>query len=362
MSSNYVYFNYINDVLDGIVQHGNGKTKAKPTVLDRYKSQLTTKYNMKHTIVRKFDRLHIDDIEDYTDIQFLIETIKMRAQRVGFHANLSTTLQLIGFTKKKSIDAEYAIEPFIGTSYTNSQLIDMCIEYIFGVLTSTIGDTLSTHYIEPTIVDTWFKDYINNVNRNIINTSYSANVENYEKLRNHINEMGISKKIRDQHDIFYHTTTWESALSILHKIDHTMGRNCLDFGVRPGFYIGTRMYDALEWGQKKHRHCNEIATVLFLLPKKIPSTLYYRKLEGEHWSNITKLSRKCIVPKFRRELVELEGLDLIYGDVVGNPEDIRTNDANPVRLHEKHQMAGKTENADRFLEKTIAGIIFYKKM
>lgn len=349
--SNSDYFDHIHDILEGNIEQVGCGSRSHVQSL----RPILTKYKLKQSIVQKYDKLIDADLYDFDGKEFVIQSIKKRAERLGFHKNLSSTLQIIGFTKEKSRSAEYAIEPFINTSYTNSQLIDICIDYIFGALSKHIGQKNKFHYFEPENVDAWF---MNDENINVLNAPYSANVDNIEMLINNVKNMGVSTK---QYDLFYHTTTWEYAFSIAHKIDHTIGRPCLDFGVKPGFYLGTRLYNTLEWGQKISRHCKEIATLVFLVPKKYPETLNYKKLIGNEWTQVTKKSRRCELKRFRRELEELENIDLVFGNIVGNSENIRSLNDPPIPLKDRLQLVSKTDRGDEFLDGKIAGIIFYKK-
>lgn len=355
------YFGHVNDILDGKLQRGGGRTLAS-TKQSKTKKLISfyVNHGMKKTHVRRYEKLLDNDFLDFEEKEFAVGLIKNYAETIGFNRSISNTLQNIGFTKNKSIQMENIFEAFINTSYTNSQLIDMCIEQIFQILFNTIADIDAKFYIEPEKENIWFK----NNNISMINAPYKANIDEFEKLKETMTHLQIEKEVLNKHNILYHTTTWEYAFHILNKIDHTTGRKCLDFGIKSGFYLGTRLYDTIEWGQRLSKYENkksEIATIVFLIPKHYPDTIKWKSLTEEEWLRITFQSRKCQAPKFRGELEELENIDLVYGPVVSNSEDIKKNSAKPRKFKDKHQLVSKTDNGDAFLQTKIKGVIFYKK-
>jgi hypothetical protein len=130
--------------------------------------------------------------------------------------------------------------------------------------------------------------------------------------------------------------------------------------------MGTRLKDTIEWGAKianMNRNNDEIATILFLVPRKYPDNIRYKKIDGEEWKNIVRMSRKCQKTIEYQELSELEDIDFIYGDIACNPHGIVKNNEVPQKCKDnKKQLVSKSETADKFLQTKIAGILFHKKM
>ena len=357
------FFGYINGLLDGKVQRGSGRsvstTKKTKSLISYY-----TTHGMKKSTARRYENLIDGDFLDFDEKEFGVQLLKKHALMIGFHNSISNTLQLIGFSKNKSLEMEYIFTPFINTSYTNSQLIDMCIEQIFKLLFNNITEDNETYYIEPENVDYWFEYKINNNHIKVYNALYKANANNADKLKETILSLELSDEKLRTHDLFYHTTTWEYAMKILNKINHNAGRTCLDFGVNPGFYLGTRMGDTIEWGEYISYYQDEkseIATIIFLIPKVYPRSIKYKKLAGDEWIKITALSRRCITPQFKNEVEGLENIDLVYGPIVKNVENIKKDGAKPRAFKDKNQLVSKTDKGDQFLQPKIIGVLFYRK-
>jgi hypothetical protein len=74
--------------------------------------------------------------------------------QIGFDTTIEKILQSMGLSVSASNNAEYAISPLYDTCYTNSQLVELAIEYLLGY-NDPISDINSTHYYKPEIVDTW---------------------------------------------------------------------------------------------------------------------------------------------------------------------------------------------------------------
>jgi hypothetical protein len=130
--------------------------------------------------------------------------------------------------------------------------------------------------------------------------------------------------------------------------------------------MGTRLKDTIELGAKianMNRNNDEMATILFLLPREYPDNIQYKKIDGEEWENIVRMSRKCQKTIEYQELSELEDIDFIYGDISCNPHGIVKNNEVPQKCKDnKKQLVSKSDAADKFLQTKIAGILFHKKM
>jgi hypothetical protein len=390
------YFSYINDILDGKrLIDGGGLSRKKPSkkyaqLFSREVEDLKSilrRHHIRESEIEKYDRLIVDDLSfEYNTGIFVVMQLKNRAAGIGFQDNISNTLYAIGFTKTISDHVGGILTESFGEScYTERQLVEIGIEYIFGLVYNNIAADGVMHYFEPPGSgrenDMWFKieDYGRAKSTYYICNSslkisygrragvskemvYKNMEKNIKKLLVELGDLGNSS----ENKLLYHTTTWGGSLSIMHKIRHSVGRECLDFGLLPGFYMGTRLKDTIEWGAKianMNRNNDEMATILFLLPREYPDNIQYKKIDGEEWENIVRMSRKCQKTIEYQELSELEDIDFIYGDIACNPHGIVKNNEVPQKCKDnKKQLVSKSETADKFLQTKIAGILFHKKM
>lgn len=404
------YFSYINDILNGkrlIDGGGNGGgvlSRKKPSKKDKQLfsrevediKSILRRHHIRESEIEKYNRLIADDLSfEYNTTIFVVMQLKNKAVGIGFLDNISNTLYAIGFTKTISNHVGSILTESFGdletggeSCYTGLQLVEIGIEYIFGLAYQNIAADNVMHYFEPPGSgyknDMWFKIedygrakstyYICNSSLKISygrkggnNTGavYKNMAKNIKNLLVELGDSGDDNTLSSENKLLYHTTTWSGALSIMHKIRHSVGRECLDFGLLPGFYMGTRLKDTIEWGAKianMNRNNDEIATVLFLLPRKYPNDIRYKKIDGKEWENIVRMSRKCQKTIEYQELTQLEDIDLIYGDIACNPHGIVKNNEVPQKCKDnKKQLVSKSEVADKFLQTKIVGILFHKK-
>lgn len=393
------YFSHINDILDGkgIIEGGGVSikriSKKDKELFSKEVNNLKSileKYHIREYEIEKYDRLAPADLSfDYNADIFVLMQLKNKVKRIGYKSSISNTLYEVGFTKTISDRVGNLLSESFGdleareeSCYTWLQLVEIGIEYIFGLVYQNIAPDDASHYFEPLTreEDSWFQIheygcskttyYICNSSLKISyerggsankNTVHTNMVKNIKKLLSDLgnNDMLSSNKL------LYHTTTWECTLSIMHKIRHSVGRECLDFGLLPGFYMGTRLKDTIEWGtkiSKMNKNNDEIATILFLLPDKYPDDITYTKINGKEWEDIVTKSRKCQKKLPYQELDELEDIDLVYGDIACNPNGIIRHNELPQKCkNNKKQLVSKSDTADKFLQSKIIGIIFHKK-
>jgi hypothetical protein len=216
----------------------------------------------------------------------------------------------------------------------------------------TTPDT--THFHSPNQIEEW----IPYRNTTIINIRESCSVFLVPKL-----ETFLKPLLRQNTQWFFHTTSWENSLRILTELDHKKGNTCLDFGVTPSFYMSNTLTHALKWGEHLQRRGeNEIATVLFAIPTTLPSHLRYRDLKGAVWKTAVIKSRHCVrLEPHETNIPEIAPYDLVYGDMVANPQQVVEN--KPPRTHKppKKQLASKSYKADHFLQNCIVGTFVYNK-
>ena len=160
---------------------------------------------------------------------------------------------------------------------------------------------------------------------------------------------------------FYHTTSWGYALSILDQIHRYLGHPCQDFGIHPGFYLSNSLQTALDWGEKcMGRFTNEIATVVFSIPKTLPKHLNHKHLEGDEWTSVTYAARQC--RNKRKELEMVKPHAILTGYMVQNPNGVKFRNEIP-RTHTppKFQLVSRRDIGDEYLQKRIVGCFFFQR-
>lgn len=240
--------------------------------------------------------------------------------------------------------------------YTNEQVVEIGIEYLIGKYTPMTSP--NTKYLfSPDMIDRWFDITINKQTYSCINIPQRCK-ETYKLNLSYPSHSHNS----ETNDLHFHTTSWRASISIMKELSHWLGRPCLDFGLKPGFYMSQNIKVALEWGQKNDKvYEQEVAILVFSLPKQFPrAKVSFKKLEGDLWKNVTKQSRLCI-PQYE-ELSVIEDYNLLFGNMVANPKQVRRNGAEPVAHNPpKTQLVSKNNKADIFLKKHLLGCIYFRK-
>jgi hypothetical protein len=316
-------------------------------------------------IIDRYSLLTDDMLLDYHGDIFVIGVIQNYARRFSYDDTISTTLKKIGLRHTKVIHVQEILEPLLGECYTYAQIIDIAIEYLFGRCFQTIGKKNDTHYLKPDIVNTW----IDVNSKQIYNASLRCDSQNAQiALLDAIQSAASitdNDKNNDLYNIYYHTTNWEGALSIMDGgINHSAGRKCLDFGWQGGFYIGDSAENAIQWGVRRSAATqHETAIILFRLSSADMDAkkLRYRELKGDDWKKITKKSRMCLREAYN-EMSELRRIDYIYGPMVRNVEEVARGMGEP-RTHTppKYQLVSKTDDGDEYLHDNIIGCVFFQK-
>ncbi len=350
------YFTWVNGELDKIIQRGGG-TRHTPS---RRTSSIVSRMadaGFTQRIIHRYSLLTDKILLDYNENEHVVGLIKNYARRFGWTGTIEGTLRSFGLRAEKARLMRHLFEPLEGECYTRSQIIDMAIEQLFGLGLRMIGEKKSRHYIQPEQNDIWFLH--EESGKHIYNFPGRCISEHTRALYETIHRLHPPT---DNYDFYYHTTNWEGGVSLLEGINHNAGRNCLDFGWTPSFYVGPKLKDAVEWGVKRSLLTgNETALLVFRIPKQIPPELHYRELVGTDWVAVTKKSRMC-VPKIYNELRELRGIDLVYGPMVYNPIEVHDSLEKPITHNPpKFQLASKTDKGDKFLYEHMIGAIFFQK-
>jgi hypothetical protein len=271
----------------------------------------------------------------------------------GFDTSIGKTLVNLGFSISIAKQSDYAISPLQNTCYTNAQLIQIAIQYAMGYYKPMTAPN-TTHFYSPTQLEEW----IPYRNTHIMNIKESCSTALIPKL-----DTFMKLILKQDTHYFFHTTSWESSLRILTQLDHTNGHKCSDFGVTPSFYMSDKLAHALKWGEHLQRkHTNEIATVLFAIPAILPSHLRYKEIKGNIWKSAVVKSRQCVrLEPHETNIPEIALYDLVYGDMLANPEEVTKNKSPRTHNPSKKQLASKSYRADEFLQGCIIGIFIYAK-
>jgi hypothetical protein len=271
----------------------------------------------------------------------------------GFDTSIAKTLVNLGFSASVAKNADYAISPLQHTCYTNAQLIQIAIQHAMGYFKPmTAPDT--TYFYSPNQTEEWIP-YRNITIMNIRESCSTSLVPKLEPFLKPILKQGMQW--------FFHTTSWEDSLRILTQVDHAKGNTCLDFGITPSFYLSDKLVHALKWGEHlQKRGGNEVATVLFAIPTTLPSHLRYKEIKGATWRSAVVKSRQCVpLRPHETNIPEIAPYDLVFGDMLANPQQVMENKQPRTHDPPKKQLASKSYEADRFLQGCIVGIFVYNK-
>jgi hypothetical protein len=348
---------FINDQMKQVAQDGGGTTLRMTPRQNSQKQNIMKafrKAGWKQSVLdKRFRNLTDSMLSSNITSESLIKGFSyIWHEEQGFDTSIAKTLVNLGISSSIAKYADTAISPLQNTCYTNAQLIQIAIQYILGRFKPmTTPDT--SHFHNPTILEKWTKYR----NLPILNITESCSISLVPKLESYLEP--ISKP---NYTWFFHTTSWENCIRIATKLDHTKGLECLDFGITPSFYMSNKIIHALKWGEHiRKKYTNEIATVLFAIPNTLPSHLRYKELKGDEWKSAVVKSRRCVrLEPHEINIPEIAPFDLVFGDMLANPEDIDTKSP---RTHKpsKKQLASKSYEADRFLQECIVGVFVFNK-
>jgi hypothetical protein len=161
-----------------------------------------------------------------------------------------------------------------------------------------------------------------------------------------------------KYQMYFHATNWDALQDIIENgPDCRDGRQCLDFGRTPSFYVTHDLKTAINWCEKKRIvFQSECGIVIFALPIKEYDD--YKRFDSptDEWKILVKDSRSC------RKKNELDRYNFVYGPMLENVEAVKKNNAmanahNPI----KWQLASKNPVSDKILKNSIIGAIFSRK-
>jgi hypothetical protein len=363
MFANSIRLTTLEDISYLLSQMNGGGAVVASTSRNGRKKRLLQKFReigWKQSILQKrFKNLREGMMDmEYREEELIRGFVYLWLEEIGFDLTIEKTLKNMGVEEAVTKKIEFILKPLYNTSYTNAQLIQIAIQIMLGYF-KPLTELSTTHFYNPEIINTWIPYTTRQYSTQIMNLSKSCTL----KLESNINTILSTSIYKKGYTPFFHTSSWEYCLRILTKLNHTLGYDCLDFGVTPSFYVSNTLSSALDWGEKKSKlFNNEIATLVFLIPNKIPEYLKYKELVSEEWRAVTMKSRTCIkLELYETEISEIESYDLIFGNMVANPNNVKKGSIPLAHKPPKKQLASKSEAADRFLQKCIAGCLFFNK-
>jgi hypothetical protein len=339
---------------------GGAKTKKKPTKPQERVRQSIDKFQSigfkKSQVQRRLQHIKEKDIDD-----FPLDVIVTGFAHAWHHAkrnqggDINHTLTDMGLNKSTAEELTAVLGPLQGSCYTDSQLYNIGVAYLLGYYKPARGPK-AKFFRSANQINTWLTE---EGDHPFINIGYSCSPINAPTVQAALNTLHYSAN-NGESAFYYHATSWSYAASILEYIDFTRGSRCQDFGLTPGFYLSDVLEHALDWGEKKSRlFKNEVAIVVFRVPRNITKETHYRVLDGELWSRVVKESRRCLQ---KNELVEIRGDDFLYGSMVANPQAVRDGLEEPVEhANPKKQLVSRSRRGDVFLQKHKLGCIYFQK-
>ena len=293
-----------------------------------------------------------DEYEFYYDDDIINGFTNIWYNRRGFDTSIKKTLKNMGLSAPIARHLNTLYSTLRNTSYTDEQLIGLAIQHQMGRF-KPITPPNTVHYYRSDVLNTWVP-FQSTQCFNIPHPCSKSLYEQYSPV------LDLLPHNLQQKQYFFHATNWKGCLSILEAIQHNGPSRCLDFGLNPGFYISPSFKHTLEWGQKRSGgFSNEVAIVVFSIPKKIPSRFKYIKLEGNEWRSVVVESRLCTDDMYKR--LPVDKVDFVYGPMLANPNDVKNGAEPKMHAPPKYQLVSKSDAADKFLQTCIVGCLFFQK-
>ena len=301
-----------------------------------------------------FGCLHTRMIREYAPREFIEKYAETAVRRLGlysYHAVADVLIQ-IGLRPDVAHHMEYIVQPLHGNSYSDLQIIDTAIAHLLGQY-MPVSPPTTKHPIKATVTDEWLEYtkpfFIYNMTQPCSTTALPQ-----------LNAALASLLIPSDYTFYFHATSWRGSLSIMEGVSRLVGRRCLDFGIFPGFYMSPSPTDATGWGYANRRvWANEVAIMIFRIPKVLPASLTYKELVGEDWRQVTSHSRLC---NDSMDIRSIRGTDIIYGNMVQNASAVRGGAVPVTHTPSKKQLVSKTDKGDAFIHTCLVGCIYFQKI
>lgn len=352
--------------MDSIVHHiqkgsGHGtrsmKNPAQRNEINRLSNKIIAlgwrKEYVTHVFRRADDRL----IANWPDTLLIEGILKGLVQQIDVYDSIQHALETIGIVSEIAMSLETILSPLQTTCYTQTQILDIAIEYLLGKY-KPIAPINATHLIEPDQVNVWRPHILESKHISIYNIPSQCKKHSATQQLKHA--LSILPKMAES-SFYFHATSWKSSLNIMDGIKRIHGRFCLDFSIFPAFYLSPSSIDSVDWCLKKMKlFHNEVAILVFAIPNVLPPDISIKELENKDWTHVTKQAREC--QQQDSEIKAICDYDLLYGDMVSNPEYVKKRSQLP-RTHTppKKQLVGRTDAAERFLYKCLVGCVFFQK-
>lgn len=361
--ANYIDIDTIIEELDK--QEGGAYSKSSPTfVSSKIKQQMISLGWRKDFIEQRFGKLIDQLVGCWVPHLFIRDYHEKIAKRLTVHQPLNKSFLEIGLMPNVATHLSQILEPLDGNSYSRDQVINLGVKYLLGDYTPTTSPETKFLHAERQ-VDKWLS--LKYKQRGEEGIERTLPIYNLSNINNFIQAVSIFNiPCEKNKKLFYHTTSWGGANSIMQKINRNKGRTCLDFGLTPGFYMSESPNVSMDWARAKQKFFSgEVATFIFALPQseQYPATLKYRIIEDPYWSQVTKYSRLCQKGAYNENDHDyIYDYDLLYGDMVSNPNAVKYSGKDP-KPHKQpmKQLVSKSDAADKFIQSCLVGCVFYQK-
>ena len=309
------------------LQEGGGSSRRRSTtarVDTRHLLAEFIRYGWRpHYVNTMFHRLHDKLISEYPSHVFIEKYAETAVQRLGLESYdaVAEVLTQIGLRPEVALHLEYIVQPLHGSSYSDLQIIDTAIAYLLGRY-SPVAPPTATHLIEPSVVNSWINYIRESKTIAIYNISQACENTALTQFNTALTTLPRPAPVPEgEYTFYFHATSWRASWGIIEVVSRLVGRRCLDFGIYPGFYMSPSVRDAIGWGYAKRREwANEVAIMVFRIPKTLPTHLRFKELAGNEWIQVTSHSRLC---RDNTDLRLIRRIDLLYGDMVQNASAVR---------------------------------------
>ena len=261
---------------------------------------------------------------------------------------------------KRRVSSKYSrMLADIAYDFSDVQLVDRVIDIVTRKFAPLRGPDVRYPFMSD-VRDVWFTSV---TTMNELRGNPSRSYVNLESRL--VVDMLLTLPPREDVDVFYHATSWTSAVLLLnHGPNHNVGRQCMDFGVTGSFYLTPSVEIAEEWVSKNKRPwANEGAILVFFVPRSQKSKKFKTKVfpsANDEWKRLTRASRSC--PGGGSIQNELDFCDCVKGPMVANPREVCMGRTPAVHIDgTRTQLASKSSTYDAFLAKALVGAVFFSK-
>ena len=281
-------------------------------------------------------------LEDYNIVDMLTSQMK----KANIKCKLSEdVLYSLGIKRVKARQYFLVIKDLLNTCYSNEHLFQIIAEHATGK-NDPIGIPGKSFLYNDKVVNTWYT----HMNIQCVNIGNMKLIDNIVKLM-------PTQHDSNSHSLFFHATSWKSFESIVNKgVNHVYGRECLDFGKWPSFYITPDVNTAINWCKKMSKNWfKECCILVYSIPNTNANKNKIFKSTTNEWQDNVKESRQCYDSN---KIQYLDTYDIVYGPMCANVFQVTYENADPhAHSKVKFQLASKTESSDKFITKCFAGVL-----